>query len=254
MGEVWSDIHRSGGHRSNVQPTVRPTVQPKVRRSAERVRGAVMVIAKTPEPGRVKTRLTPPLGADDACAVAWACLADTLAAAAAVPAERHVLVLEGEPGSWMRDEFEVIAQRGTGLAERLANAFADVAATAIVIAMDTPHVEPRVLADALGALDSHDAVLGLAEDGGYWIIGLRAGVDYATVFTGVPMSTDDTGAAQLARLRALGLSILLVETMRDVDTIEDVQAIGREHPTTQLGQLVGRLFADRPISSIADAG
>ena len=87
---------------------------------------ALLVIAKEPVPGRVKTRLTPPCTPEQAAALARAALEDTLAAALAVDREiRRVLVLDGEPGTWAPDGFELIAQRGEGLAERLAAAFED---------------------------------------------------------------------------------------------------------------------------------
>jgi uncharacterized protein len=188
--------------------------------------GAMMVIAKTPEAGRVKTRLCPPLSLEQACDVAWACLLDTLDTAASVPAARHVLVLDGEPGPWIPDIFEVIPQCGNGLAERLAAAFSDVADAGIVVAMDTPQVTIQHLSAGLRALaDGTDAVLGLADDGGYWVIGLRRGVDVTAVFENVPMSTSQTGAAQRRQLDLLGLRTTMLPSHRDIDTIEDLYVV-----------------------------
>jgi uncharacterized protein len=188
--------------------------------------GAMMVIAKTPEVGRVKTRLCPPLSLEQACDVAWACLLDTLDTAASVPAARHVLVLDGEPGPWIPDIFEVIPQRGNGLAERLAAAFSDVADAGIVVAMDTPQVTIGHLSAGLSAVaDGADAVLGLADDGGYWVIGLRRGVDVTAVFENVPMSTSQTAAAQRRQLERLGLRITMLPSHRDIDTMEDLYVV-----------------------------
>ena len=209
----------------------------------ERIPGTVIVIAKTPVAGRVKTRLTPPLTAAQASDVAWACLTDTLAAVGRVPARRRVLLLDGDPGAWVPDGFDVIPQRGNGLADRLTAGFTDVDDDAIVIAMDTPQVESASLATALAALqDSHDTVLGLATDGGFWLLGLRRAIDPAAVFTGISMSTASTGTAQLERLRALGLSTLLLEQLRDVDTIDDVLAVAAAHPDSRLGRLVATIL------------
>src|SRR5438105_3192912 len=83
----------------------------------------VLVLAKAPEPGRVKTRLCPPLSPAQAADVATAALADTLDAVVACGAERRILALDGRPGPWLPAGFEVIEQRGAGLAERLANAW-----------------------------------------------------------------------------------------------------------------------------------
>lgn len=188
--------------------------------------GAMMVIAKTPEVGRVKTRLCPPLSLEQACDVAWACLLDTLDTVASVPAARHVLVLDGEPGPWIPDIFEVIAQRGNGLAERLAAALSDVADAGIVIAMDTPQVTIQHLSAGLRSLThGADAVLGLADDGGYWVIGLRRGVDVTAVFENVPMSTSQTGAAQRRQLDLLGLRTTMLPAHRDIDTVEDLYVV-----------------------------
>ena len=104
---------------------------------------AIAVIAKAPVAGRSKTRLTPPCTPEQAAALASAALADTLAAVAATPGARRVLVLDGAPGPWLRPGFEVLAQRGAGLAERLAAAFADIGEPALVVGMDTPQLTPR---------------------------------------------------------------------------------------------------------------
>ena len=207
--------------------------------------GTVIVIAKTPAAGRVKTRLTPPLTPSQAGDVAWACLIDTLAAVGRVPARRRVLLLDGEPGAWVPDGFDVIAQRGDGLADRLTAGFTDVDDDAVVIAMDTPQVRSESLAVALRALQvSHTTVFGPATDGGFWLLGLRRAIDPAAVFDGVPMSTADTGAAQLERLRGLGLTTLMLEPLRDIDTFDDVLAVAAAHPGTTLGRLVTTIHAE----------
>ena len=90
----------------------------------------VIVIAKEPVPGRVKTRLTPPFTPQDAALLAKAALSDSLAAAAEAPMTRRVLALDGAPGDWLPAGFDVIGQRGGGLDERLAAAFADTHASA----------------------------------------------------------------------------------------------------------------------------
>lgn len=88
----------------------------------------LLVIAKEPRPGRVKTRLTPPFTPEEAAGLAEASLADTLHAVAATPATRRVLVLDGAPGPWLPPGFDVVAQCAGGLDERLAEAFAGCAA------------------------------------------------------------------------------------------------------------------------------
>jgi len=185
---------------------------------------ALIVIAKAPVAGQVKTRLTPPFTPVEAAGLAAAALADTLAACAGArrPA-RRVLVLDGDPGAWVPDGFEVLPQRGDGLAARLAAAFVDVGDPALLVGMDTPQLTPELLDTGLAALDGADAVFGAALDGGYWGIGLRR--PDPAVFQGVPMSARDTGARQRARLAELNLRTALLPPLRDVDTVADARAV-----------------------------
>ena len=191
---------------------------------------ALVVIAKAPVAGRSKTRLTPPCTPDQAALLARAALQDTLDAVAATPVARRVCVLEGEPGDWLPEGFEVIAQRGDGLDERLAHAFADVGEPAVLIGMDTPQVTPELLALACERLAGPgvDAVLGAAPDGGYWALGLREA--RAELLYGVPMSADDTCVMQRERLLAHGLRIRELPPLRDVDDIADARAVASAAP------------------------
>lgn len=189
-----------------------------------------LVIAKEPVPGRVKTRLTPPYTPRQAAVLAEAALEDTLDAVARTPAARRVLVLSGRPGGWLPPGFDVVAQRGDGLDERLANAFADAGpGPAVLIGMDTPQVTPEMLEDAGRHLDSSDAVFGPAADGGFWLLGLRA--PDPAVLRGVPMSRADTGRHQLDRLRDRRVATL--PTLRDVDTAEDAVRVAAQAPATR---------------------
>src|SRR5579859_6990972 len=139
----------------------------------------VMVIAKEPVPGRVKTRLTPLYTPAEAAGLAEAALADTLAAVASAGFARRVLALAGSPGPWLPPGFDVIGQRGGGLDERIAWALADARASCpaplVLIGMDTPQVTPELLTAAAEPLVSGaaDATFGMAEDGGFWLLGLR---------------------------------------------------------------------------------
>jgi glycosyltransferase A (GT-A) superfamily protein (DUF2064 family) len=213
----------------------------------------VMVIAKEPLPGRVKTRLTPPYTPAEAAELAEAALADTLAAVASAGVGRRVLALAGSPGPWLPPGFDVIGQRGGGLDERIAWALADARATCpaplVLIGMDTPQVTPALLAAAAGPLVSGtaDATFGMAEDGGFWLLGLRD-IDPALVL-GVPMSRPDTGALQLARLHAAGLRVLRLPELADVDTAAEAERIAAAIPGSRFAarmQALGRR-ADSPL-------
>jgi uncharacterized protein len=203
------------------------------------VGATLIVIAKAPVPGRVKTRLCPPCTPRQAAALAEAALRDTLAAGLRSRAARRVLALDGAPGPWLPRGYDVLPQRGDGLAERLANAFADVAGPAFLVGMDTPQLGPRLLDAGLAVCARHDAVLGLTHDGGYWGIGLRA--PDPAVFAGVPMSAAVTGAFQRARLEALGLRTVLLPALRDVDTIADAEAVARTAPHSRFAAALDAL-------------
>ncbi|NUP21993.1 MAG: DUF2064 domain-containing protein, partial [Streptomyces sp.] len=181
---------------------------------------ALLVIAKEPRPGRVKTRLTPPFTPQEAASLAEASLADTLEAVAATPATRRILVLDGEPGRWLPPGFDVVPQCAGGLDERLADAFARCDGPALLIGMDTPQVTPELL--DVDFTDC-DAWFGPAEDGGFWALGL-AGPDPA-LLRGVPMSTPVTGAVQRERLTGAGLRVRDLPRLRDVDTAADAHAV-----------------------------
>jgi len=193
-------------------------------------------------PGRSKTRLSPPCTPEQAAALAEAALVDTLAAVEQTPCDGRTLVLDGPCGDWLPDGFDVVPQRGNGLAERLAAAFSPLKEPALLIGMDTPQVTPQLLAEALECLDSSDAVLGPAADGGYWAIGMRA--PQASAFDGVPMSSARTGARQRNRLRQLGLSVRNLPTLRDIDDIDDARSVAAEQPQ---GTFARALQALEPI-------
>ncbi|MFG2518170.1 DUF2064 domain-containing protein [Streptomyces sp. NPDC048527] len=198
--------------------------------AARRHGATLLVIAKSPVPGRVKTRLTPPFTPEEAACLAEASLVDTLHAALATPARRRVLVLDGAPGAWLPPGIDVVPQCGGGLDERLAAAFAGCTGPAVLIGMDTPQVTPALLAPALGpdAWRDCDAWFGPADDGGFWALGL-AEPDPA-LLRGVPMSTAHTGAAQRTRLTDAGLRVRDLPVLRDVDTAEDATLVAAAAP------------------------
>ena len=193
------------------------------------------VIAKAPVPGRVKTRLCPPCTHEQAAAIAEAALRDTHDALRAARAGRHAGVLDGQRPDWIGDDLHVLAQRGDGLDERLAAALTDLGGPTVIIGMDTPQVTADGLDRVVGALcrPDVDAVLGPANDGGYWVIGLRT-PDPAALL-GVPMSEAHTGAEQLRRLERLGLRTAVVDELTDLDTFDEAVAVaavatGRRFP------------------------
>jgi uncharacterized protein len=205
---------------------------------------ALIVLAKAPEPGRVKTRLCPPATRVQAAEIAAASLLDTLGAVTGVPDTEPVVALTGrltraaraaELGAALRG-VSVRRQRGDGLGRRIAAAHADAAAllpgrATFQIGMDTPQVHARLLADCVDRLRAPDtdAVLGPAADGGWWALGLRDPAA-AVLVADVPTSRDDTGERTLRALRAGGLRVALLPELTDVDTAADAVAVARAVP------------------------
>src|SRR4029453_12921638 len=160
----------------------------------------VLVMAKAPVAGRVKTRLCPPCTFDEAALIAEAALADTLDAVGRSGAGRCTVALDGAPGPWLPPGVRVIAQRGDRFDERLANAWDDAGGPGLQIGMDTPQVTADLLDRCCAALEQPGvaALFGPATDGGWWAIGLRRADP--RVFRGVTMSRTTTGEHQLSRL------------------------------------------------------
>jgi hypothetical protein len=183
----------------------------------------VLVVAKEPVPGRVKTRLCPPCTAAQAAELAEAALADTLEAVTRCDAGRRLLALEGRPGEWLPKGFEVFPQEGRALDERLAAAWDRAGGPGIQIGMDTPQVTAEILDDCLQRLTGPGttAALGLAEDGGWWVLGLQR--PDPRVFLGVPMSTPRTGLA--------------------VDHMDDAVAVAHDAPGTRFAEACRRVLA-----------
>jgi len=203
----------------------------------------VLVMAKAPVAGRVKTRLCPPCDPEQAARIAEAALVDTLEAVARSGADRFVIALDGEPGPWLPPGFEVIPQIQGSFAARLAAAWSAVAGPTLQVGMDTPQLGPTWIDDGLGRVATGGAVLGPAHDGGWWAIGMAGpGPD---VFTGVEMSRPDTGAQQLRAMRRHGLDPQLLPALRDIDTAADARLVASEMPGSRTAAAVDAVLGVR---------
>ena len=185
------------------------------------------IIAKSPVPGRVKTRLCPPCTPETRRRIAAAALADTIDAiddVVASPRRRPAHVRRDAPrrcGPAVDPaDYAVVAQRGDGLRRGWPTGSTS-SAPGVIIGMDTPSAA-RGLADALLAVAAGRDALGLAVDGGYWAIGLTE--PDQRIFEGIPMSRSDTGLAQLRRLHGLGRPVRLLSMARDLDDEADLRA------------------------------
>jgi uncharacterized protein len=223
-----------------------------------RVTLGLLVLAKAPEVGRVKTRLCPPLTPHEAADLAAAALLDTLAAAGGVAGARTVVALAGrvalaaragELGAALRG-VPTPAQRGPDLGHRIAAAHAAAARLlpgrpVLQLGMDTPQVESALLAEAAAPLRRPgrvDAVVGLATDGGWWALGLRD-PRVAVAIARVPTSQPDTGQRTVRALRAAGLRVGFLPVLTDVDTATDALVVAQAAPATRFAAAVSTLPA-----------
>lgn len=201
-------------------------------------RTALVVFAKAPIPGQVKTRLCPPLTPDEAATLHGSFVLDTLERTKAavaklkLPLDRY---LACAPSSALvffqimeeRQGVALIDQVGEDVGARMRQAFDSLFARGyrrvIIVGTDIPSLPLDHYQQALTLLDSHDLVLGPAFDGGYYLIGLKRATP--ELFTGIPWSTDLVLAATQEKAAKLGLATALLPAWRDVDTIADVQAL-----------------------------
>lgn len=197
----------------------------------------LVLFTRFPKPGQCKTRLIPAIGAEGAARVHKQLTEATLACLG-TSAEVHFA--GGEPetfAAWLGDGYSYVCQSNGDLGDRLTAAVDP--APVIFFGSDTPDLTRRHAEDAVKALASHDVVIGPAEDGGYYLIGLSGA--YPALFEGMPWSTDRLCAETLAKCESLGLSVLLLETLSDCDTPEDLerwphlQTLSRSSPQGPIG-------------------
>ncbi len=203
----------------------------------------LVLIAKETVPGRVKTRLNPPFSFEQAADLAAAAIADTLAVAEELPADRRILLFEGNlqpPGS---EHWDVMMQETGTLDARLGAMFDALDGPTVLIGMDTPQVSPSDLAPVFDRWpDGVDAWFGPASDGGFWALALAE--PDGSLLRGIPMSRDDTGARQLDRLAGAGLGVGMLHELLDVDTVSDAREVAALAPHTTFAQLFHALEKD----------
>lgn len=195
----------------------------------------IVIFAKAPVAGRVKTRLIPVLGEAGAATLACAMLRDTVAQAIAAGLGVPELCASPAPGSddWrglLPSGVDATDQGDGDLGERLSRAAArGVAggAPVLLIGTDCPDLNAERLRDAAAMLETHDAVIMPATDGGYVLLGL-ARYD-PSLFAGIAWSTDTVARDTIARVEALGWSLHMGETLRDIDEPGDLARRSERH-------------------------
>jgi rSAM/selenodomain-associated transferase 1 len=199
------------------------------------VDAALALFAKAPLPGRVKTRLVPPLTPEEAAGVARALLLATIESLVAALPARWTLFLDGPPDDGLRAraaarDLEIVNQASGDLGARLGEAFRRLRAAGarrvIALGADGPTLPPERLADAIDALAACDVVLGPTEDGGYYLVG--SAVEGEEIFREIPWSTGAVLATTLDRAAEAGLSVRLLPPWYDVDSMGDLRRLRGE--------------------------
>lgn len=189
----------------------------------------LLIFLKEPVAGQVKTRLAAEIGADAACHVYRRCVERTLERLAVL---RDEITLYVEPAeatarieAWLGSEWPLRPQRGITLGERLSDAaeraFAEGVHRVVVIGSDSPWVDHELVEEAFSAMEQADLVVGPAEDGGYYLLGLAKPAP--GLFQAIPWSTSHVLNRTLAAARRLHLVDSLLRLGYDVDRLEDVR-------------------------------
>ncbi len=210
----------------------------------------LLVFAKAPRPGRVKTRLAGVLGPEGAARLHAALVERTLSLATALPwpVELWCHPDASHPlfARWAARGVPLRVQEGAGLGERMAAALEQALARggpALLLGCDCPGLQEEDLRQALRCLEEREAVLGPAEDGGYWLIGLRA-MD-RRLFQGLAWGGPRVLAATLARLASLGWRCALLPPRPDLDRPADLDAFLARPPAWLPPDLARELRARR---------
>lgn len=193
----------------------------------------LVIMAKAPRPGMVKTRLTQSLPSPAVIALYRCLLEDTIALARSLTSV-EVAVMCPEPD---RDELaqllgsavQVVAQKGEGLAAGLTSVFRYFTAAGgrhvIAFNSDSPHLAPSVLDNAFEILATHDVAVGPTHDGGYYLVGAKTA--HPSLFEGYGMGTKNALDRLLTRTTVLGLTTGLTDPFYDIDVAEDLIQLGR---------------------------
>ena len=194
----------------------------------------LVIMAKAPRPGAVKTRLAPSLSPEAVTAFYCCLLADTMALTRSLrDVEVAVMCPDNDVNEMAQlagSEASVIAQKGEGLAAGLTSVFAHFAdghqRRTIAFNSDSPHLPRSVLEDAFETLAAHDLVVGPTHDGGYYLVGAKA--SHSTLFANDGMSTASALERLLSRARTLELSVGFADSFYDIDVADDLTRLAEE--------------------------
>jgi uncharacterized protein len=193
----------------------------------------LVIMAKAPKPGMVKTRLTESLPSSAVTALYRCLLEDTLALAESLTGVEVAMMCpepdQDELAQLLGNKVQVVAQKGQGLAAGLTSVFRHFTVAGrhvIAFNSDSPHLAPSVLNSGFEILATHDVVVGPTHDGGYYLVGAKAA--YPSLFEGDGMGTRSALDRLLTRTKELELSTGFTEPFYDIDVATDLILLARE--------------------------
>jgi uncharacterized protein len=204
------------------------------RHSAPHSGRTLVIMAKAPKPGMVKTRLAKSLPPHAIVELYRCLLKDTVELARSLQSVEVAVMCpvfdEDELSKWLGNQVRVVAQAGKGLAAGLTSVFRHFTAAGsseiIAFNSDSPHLSPAVLEEAFGILSTHDVVIGPTDDGGYYLVGAKTA--HPSLFEGDGMGTGRALSRLLARTKILELSPGFTQTFYDIDVASDLTRLEKD--------------------------
>jgi len=185
---------------------------------------ALILFARNPDLGRVKSRLSAALGEKKALLVYERLLSHTLKVAGDHDSDKFIFLSEYLQESLKCTNSVQLLQSGSDLGERMENAVKKICGMGFekicIIGADCPDISCEILNDAFKALDKSDAVFGPSHDGGYYLIGLTRLIPH--IFSDIEWGTDSVLETTLSKLDASKISFQLLKKLYDIDTYEDI--------------------------------
>lgn len=191
---------------------------------------ALIVFAKDPVQGKVKTRLARSLGDDFAIRFYKKCIRNVLSELQKLDSGINVYLFSDKRGLQInkQERMDIIfhKQSGNDLGERMKNSFTEVlngsSSKAILIGTDVPDISCKIIEDAFNSLDESDVVLGPAKDGGYYLIGMKEQSDF--LFKGIDWGSEKVLNQTILKLNEAEKRVKILEKLHDIDTEADLEA------------------------------
>ncbi|MGM0424246.1 MAG: TIGR04282 family arsenosugar biosynthesis glycosyltransferase [Thermodesulfobacteriota bacterium] len=191
----------------------------------------VIIMLKYPSPGMVKTRLGQELGQECAAGLYRSFVACELEVLQSLQVP---VLLSCDPGfailkyrEWLGPEFNYLLQTGDDLGVRMQSSFEQAFelgfTQAVLVGSDLPHLPAAYIQLALDRLQDHDVILGPAQDGGYYLLGMNSQGFQPCIFEGIPWSTSQVFNLTLKKLEEYQVKAFFLPSLRDIDTLQDLQ-------------------------------